>query len=286
MVREQYAGNCDAPVARRPPRPRSLKLALAALAAWCALSAAPATAADETVDVELVLAVDVSYSMDLDELALQREGYIQAVTSTEFLNALRLGPNGRVAIAYMEWAGAGEQKLVVPWTLIDGPATARTFADAIERAPLRRVYRTSISSAMEFAADLFDNNGLRGLRRVIDISGDGTNNQGPLVEPTRDALVARGITINGLPLILKEPAGSMLDIEQLDIYYEDCVIGGPGAFVIPIRSRHEFADAIKTKLVLEIAGVVLPGIGPHFAASPPRVSCTIGERMWMDRWGN
>lgn len=255
------------------------------LALWAAV--VPAGAADEQVDVELVLAVDVSYSMDLDELALQREGYIGAVTSAEFLNALKLGPNGRVALAYMEWAGVDEQKLVVDWTIVDGPATAARFATAIQEAPLRRVYRTSISGAMNFGAALFDNNGIRGLRRVIDISGDGTNNQGPLVEPTRDGLVSRGITINGLPLLLKEPAGSMLDIEQLDVYYEDCVIGGPGAFVIPIRAKHEFADAIKTKLVLEVAGVKPP---PHVmvlpAVSPPRISCTIGERMWMDRWGN
>ncbi|MDF2995185.1 MAG: hypothetical protein K0R27_822 [Xanthobacteraceae bacterium] len=255
------------------------------LALWASI--VPAGAADEPVDVELVLAVDVSYSMDLDELALQREGYIGAVTSPEFLNALKLGPNGRVALAYMEWAGVDEQKLVVDWTIVDGPASAARFATAIQEAPLRRVYRTSISGAMIFGSALFDNNSIRGLRRVIDISGDGTNNQGPLVEPTRDSLVARGITINGLPLLLKEPAGSMLDIEQLDTYYEDCVIGGPGAFVIPIRAKHEFADAIKTKLVLEVAGVKPP---PHVrvlpAGSPPRISCTIGERMWMDRWGN
>lgn len=255
------------------------------LALWAGM--VPAGAAEEQVDVELVLAVDVSYSMDLDELALQRDGYIQAVTSPEFLNALKLGPNGRVALSYMEWAGVDEQKLVVDWTIVDSPTTAARFATAIQEAPLRRVYRTSISGAMTFGAALFDNNGIHGLRRVIDISGDGTNNQGPLVEPTRDGVVARGITINGLPLLLKEPAGSMLDIEQLDVYYEDCVIGGPGAFMIPIRAKHEFADAIKTKLVLEVAGVKPPReVRVLPAVSPPRISCTIGERMWMDRWGN
>jgi len=243
--------------------------------------------ADEQVDVELVLAVDVSYSMDLDELALQRDGYVNAVTSPEFLNALKLGPNGRVAIAYMEWAGSDEQKIVVDWTVIGSAEDARRFAEAIRTAPVRRVYRTSISGAMMFGADLIEHNGIKGLRRVIDISGDGTNNQGPMVEPTRDDVVARGITINGLPLMLKEPAGSMLDIGQLDTYYEDCVIGGPGAFVIPVHGTHEFADAIKTKLVLEIAGVVPPKPEMvHRAADDPRVSCTIGERMWMERWGN
>ena len=261
---------------------------------WTALAALllcplaiPDARADEQVDVELVLAVDVSYSMDLDELALQRDGYMKAVTSPEFLNALKLGPNGRVAIAYVEWAGVDEQKLVVDWTFISGPGDAQRFADAIKAAPLRRVYRTSISGAMEFSAGLIQQNTIKGLRRVIDISGDGTNNQGPLVDATRDSVVNRGITINGLPLMLKEPAGSMLDIGQLDIYYEDCVIGGPGAFVIPVRGTHEFADAIKTKLVLEIAGVKPPKqpLVQH-AAGEQRVSCSVGERMWMERWGN
>ncbi|WP_371348699.1 DUF1194 domain-containing protein [Ancylobacter sp. IITR112] len=261
---------------------------LALLAALCSLTAAGGARADTPVDVELVLAVDVSYSMDLDELALQREGYIAAVTSPEFLQALRLGPHGRIAIAYVEWAGADEQKLVVDWMLVGSAAEARAFADAIGQAPLRRVYRTSISSAMTFSADLIDGNAIRGLRRVIDISGDGTNNQGPLVDVTRDGVVARGITINGLPLMLKEASGSLLDIGDLDIYYEDCVIGGPGAFVIPVRGTHEFADAIKTKLVLEIAGIrppPAPLLRPA-SATEPRVSCSIGERMWMERWGN
>ncbi len=260
-------------------------LALAAL--LLAVPAGGRAWADDQVDVELVLAVDVSYSMDLDELALQREGYMKAVTSPEFLNALKLGPNGRVAIAYVEWAGVEEQKLVVDWTFISGPKDAEAFARAIGGAPLRRVYRTSISGAMEFSAGLIEHNAIKGLRRVIDISGDGTNNQGPLVDATRDDVVGRGITINGLPLMLKEAAGSMLDIDQLDVYYEDCVIGGPGAFVIPVRGPHEFADAIKTKLVLEIAGVVPPKPQlVHRAADAARVSCAVGERMWMERWGN
>ena len=261
--------------------------AFIALAAGLFLTAPGGARAAATVDVELVLAVDVSYSMDLDELALQRDGYIKAVTSTEFLNALRLGPNGRVAIAYVEWAGVDEQKLVVDWTFISNAQEAEAFAAAIQRAPLRRVYRTSISGAMEYGAALIEGNAIKGLRRVIDISGDGTNNQGPMVEVTRDALVSRGITINGLPLMLKEQSGSMLDIGELDVYYEDCVIGGPGAFVIPVRGTHQFADAIKTKLVLEIAGIKPPPAQlVHRAADAPRVPCTIGERMWMERWGN
>lgn len=277
------------------PHVRSCLLLLALLSAgWMtpalrpnAAEAAGARDSSSQVDVELVLAVDVSYSMDLDELALQREGYIAAVTSSEFLSALKLGPNGRVAIAYVEWAGADEQKLVVDWTVVGNEAEAFGFANSIRQAPLRRVYRTSISGAIQFSANLIEGNSFKGIRRVIDISGDGTNNQGPMVDLTRDDVVKRGITINGLPLLLKEPAGSMLDIPQLDIYYEDCVIGGPGAFVIPVRAKHEFATAIKTKLVLEIAGVKPPPEQlVHYASDQKRVSCTIGERMWMERWGN
>jgi uncharacterized protein DUF1194 len=237
------------------------------------------------VDVELVLAVDISYSMDPDELALQREGYVQAITSSEFLNALKQGMHGRIAVTYVEWAGVIDQKIVVPWRLIDGRASAEAVAAEITRAPQRRAYRTSISGVLTFAAPLFDENGYRGIRRVIDVSGDGTNNQGPLVTVVRDEVVAKGITINGLPIMLKRPNASTLDISDLDIYYEDCVIGGPGAFVVPIREREKFREATRTKLVLEIAGrTPEPRLVPA-AADAPRISCTIGERMWQQRWG-
>jgi hypothetical protein len=237
------------------------------------------------VDVELVLAVDISYSMDLDELALQREGYVEALTSPEFLTALKNGMHGRIAVSYVEWAGVIDQKLVVPWRLIDGRASAEAVAGQISRAPTRRAYRTSISGALTFSASLFEENGYRGIRRVIDVSGDGTNNQGPPVAIMRDEVVAKGFTINGLPIMLKRPNPSTLDIPDLDIYYEDCVIGGPGAFVVPIREREKFRDAIRTKLVLEIAGLVPPARLIPAAADAPRISCTIGERMWQQRWG-
>jgi len=238
------------------------------------------------VDVELVIAVDVSYSMDPDEQALQREGYTQALTSREFLRALREGANGKIAVTYFEWAGANDQKIVMPWRLIDGPEAADAVAAEIARAPYRRASRTSISGALRFAKPLFDNSGYRGLRRVIDVSGDGANNSGPLVVPTRDDVLASGITINGLPIMLKRASYATLDIEQLDIYYEDCVIGGPGAFVIPIREREKFIEATRTKLVLEIAGRqpeqrVIPA-----SAEAPRISCAVGERMWQERWGS
>src|SRR5664279_5177193 len=237
------------------------------------------------VDVELVIAVDVSYSMDPEEQALQREGYIMALTSREFMHALRQGAHGKIAIIYFEWAGQYDQKIVMPWRLIEGPESADSVANEIAAAPVRRASRTSIAGALTFAKPLFDSSGYRGLRRVIDVSGDGANNAGPLIVPTRDDVLAAGITINGLPIMLKRPNPGTLDIEDLDVYYEDCVIGGPGAFVVPIRERQQFIEATRTKLVLEISSRepeprVLPA-----SAQAPRISCTIGEKMWQERWG-
>ena len=237
------------------------------------------------VDVELVIAVDVSYSMDPEEQALQREGYVLALKSTEFLRALREGANGRIAVTYFEWAGQFDQKILMPWRVIEGPESAGAVANELARAPYRRASRTSIAGGLRFAKPLFDNSGYRGLRRVIDVSGDGANNDGPLVVPTRDDVLAAGITINGLPIMLKRPNPATMDIDDLDIYYEDCVIGGPGAFVIPIREREEFIKATRTKLILEIAGrTPEPRVVPASAVAP-RISCTIGEKKWRDRFG-
>ena len=234
------------------------------------------------VDVELVIAVDVPFSMDPEEQAPQREGYVQALTSREFMRALREGANGKIAITYFEWAGEFDQKIVMPWRLIEGPESADSVAAEIAAAPYRRASRTSISGGLAFAKPLFDRSGYRGLRRVIDVSGDGA---GPLVVPTRDDVLAAGITINGLPIMLKRPLRGTMDIENLDVYYEDCVIGGPGAFVVPIHERKQFIEATRTKLVLEISGrEPSPRIVPA-SADKPRISCTIGEKMWQDRWG-
>jgi hypothetical protein len=238
------------------------------------------------VDVELVLAVDVSYSMDPEEQALQREGYIAGITSREFMQALRSGHHGKVAVTYFEWAGPYDQKIVVPWRLIDGPEAADAFANELARAPYRRASRTSISGALSFAKPLFDGSGYKGFRRVVDVSGDGANNSGTFVTLARDDVLAAGMTINGLPIMLKRPNAFTMDIDNLDIYYEDCVIGGPGAFVVPIREREQFKEATRTKLVLEIAGSTPQRRLVPVQARAPRISCTIGEQMWRDRWGN
>ena len=158
--------------------------------------------ANPTVDVELVLAVDVSYSMDMDELALQREGYAQAIISKEFLQALKSGPHGRISVTYFEWAASTDQKIIIPWRVIDGPETADAVANEILKTPIRRASRTSISGAINFAVPLFDENPHRGVRRVIDISGDGPNITGAPVLIARDDAVEKGIIINGLPIMV------------------------------------------------------------------------------------
>ena len=238
------------------------------------------------VDTELVLAVDVSYSMDPEEQQLQREGYIEALTSREFMQALRGGMHAKVAVTYFEWAGPFDHKIIVPWRLIDGPETADGVANDIARAPYRRASRTSISSALKFAKPLFDASGFHGIRRIIDVSGDGANNSGPPITVVRDDVLSAGITINGLPIMLKRPNTFTMDIENLDVYYEDCVIGGPGAFVVPIREREKFIEATRTKLVLEIAGRTPEARVIPAQARAPRISCMIGEQMWRERWGN
>ena len=238
-----------------------------------------------SVDVELVIAVDVSYSMDLDELAVQREGYAQAIVSKEFLQALKTGPNGKVAVTYFEWSASSDQKIIIPWRVIDGPESADAVATEIMKTPVRRGSRTSISGAINFAMPLFDENPYRGLRRVIDISGDGPNNNGAPVIGARDAALEKGIVINGLPIMVKEPSYSTMDIDNLDWYYEDCVIGGPGSFVVAIKDRDRFKEAIRSKLILEVAGRTPEQRIVPATDKEPRVPCLIGEKIWGDRWG-
>jgi hypothetical protein len=250
-----------------------------AVAGWGLAAPTPAVVfADKSptaipVDVELVIAVDVSNSMDPEEQALQREGYILGLTSREFLQALRNGNHGRIAVTYFEWAGLYDQKIILPWQLIDGPQSAEAVTNEIKRTPYRRAPRTSIFGALQFAKPLFDSSGYGGLRRVIDVSGDGSNNIGPPVTIMRDEVLAAGITINGLPIMLSRGYGTGPSIPNLDVYYEDCVIGGPGSFVIAIKEREQFKEATRTKLVQEIAGLpTKPRIVPVQAR--PRVYCS------------
>lgn len=237
------------------------------------------------VDLELVLAVDVSLSMDEDEQRLQRQGYVAAFRHADVIRAIRTGIHGRIAVAFVEWAGDDVQRLVVPWTVVDGASTAAAFADALEKEPIAGRRRTSISGVLLYAAGLFESNGFKGLRRVIDVSGDGPNNMGPPVAATRDQVIGSGIVINGLPIVLKlgDPAG-FHQVGDLDFYYKDCVIGGPGAFLIGVRDAREFPEAIRKKLILEIAGT-RPQVTLAQAKAPREpTDCLIGEKIWETLW--
>ncbi|ESR26012.1 DUF1194 domain-containing protein [Lutibaculum baratangense] len=262
------------------PRNLSLAVLLAAALSFTLPTRLPAQPAETVVDVELVIAVDISMSMDAKEQRLQREGYVAAFRDPRVINAIASGLHQRIAVAFVEWAGTATQNLVLDWTLVDGPDAAAELAARLEALPFTRARRTSISGAIGFSAGLFENSGFRGLKRVIDVSGDGPNNQGERVTAARDRAVAQGIVINGLPF-LTAPASyfAYFDIADLDLYYADCVIGGPGAFIVPVRDPSEFATAIRQKLVLEIAGP-LPA---REAANEPRVPCDIGERIWRMR---
>ena len=226
---------------------------LGALVVLAALAlASPAAAVP--VDLELVLAVDVSRSVDPEEAKLQREGYIEALQHPRVIQAIRSAPNGKIAVTYIEWAGVEVQYTVVPWTVIEGEASAVAFTQRIAAAPYNARNWTSISGAIDYSVPLFENNGFEGTRRVIDISGDGRTNQGRPSAAARDDAVAAGITINGLPVINERLNFYRQPESDLDIYYRDNVIGGPGAFMIVAESFSAFTGAILSKLIHEIAG--------------------------------
>lgn len=250
---------------------------------WCHVAAvliaglvanSPARAETE-VDLALVLAVDVSRSMDFDEQRLQRDGYVDAFRSTVVHEAIRNGIVGRIAVVYVEWSGPGQQTVVLPWTIIEGAGESVAYADKLAASPIGRVFSTSISGAIDFGVGLLNQSGVSALRRVIDVSGDGPNNTGRIVTAARDDAVAQGIVINGLPFMVRTPTG-FGDIENLDHYYEDCVIGGPGAFSIPIRDRNQIADATRTKIVREIADIRDPLVQP--AQGRSNANCLVGEQ--------
>ncbi len=255
------------------------------------LSLTTAARAAEPVDVELVLAVDVSLSMSAEELEIQRHGYAAALTHESVLRAIAGGAYGKIAVTYVEWAGTHWQRVVVPWTVIAGRADAERVVRRLDALPPDSARRTSISGALSFGADLFAESSFQGTRRVIDISGDGPNNQGAPVAGVRDEVVGEGIVINGLPLMTRAGFSSGYDIGDLDRYYSDCVIGGPGAFMIPVNDWTQFPEAVRRKLVLELAGQAPPTKAGEAAGRPPVVlaqgtvpaDCMVGEKMWRDR---
>lgn len=246
---------------------------------------------DTPVDLELIIAVDVSGSIDAEEAQLQRDGYVGAFNDPEVIGAITRGMLGRIAITYIEWAGIHHSKTVVDWTLIEDEASAKAFAATVAKAPLETALWTSISKAIEYTLPKFDGNGYEGTRRVIDISGDGPNNQGGLVTAFRDRAVAAGVTINGLPIVNNKPSPwGWPPLPDLDLYYKHCVIGGSGAFYVVANTFADFARAVRKKLLLEIAARQTPWSGPErlfkaAASEGPRLppSCDIGERrvQWL-----
>jgi len=249
------------------------------------LAAAQAAAADELrVDVELMLAVDVSYSMSTREQEIQRRGYAEALRDPDIFAAIQTGYHQRVALTYVEWSGVSAQRTVIPWTLIETPDDLDGFASELTISPPVILRRTSISALLDHAPGSFQNNGFLGERQVIDVSGDGPNNIGRPVTEARDALVAAGFVINGLPLMTREGAGQRFDLADLDRYYAECVIGGPLSFSIPVHSWQEFPSAVRKKLVLELAGTVPPEIRvtptSWTGSTQGNYDCLIGEKIW------
>jgi uncharacterized protein DUF1194 len=253
---------------------RFLKGCAAVAAAFIAFALAttepPARAAPgaPAVDVALVLAADVSRSINDEEFGLQRRGYAAAIASSRLLEAIRSGPHAAIAVSFIEWAGEGEQKTVVDWTLIRGEADARQFAATLLAAPRSFVGRTAIGSAIDFSMGLLAENGFAADRQVIDVSGDGTSNQGRSVTEARDAALKAGVTINGLAIFNQRAAaeGGYLALHTnppggLAQYYHDNVIGGPGAFVLPIDDFRSFGEAMVHKLVSEVASLAPGGLG-------------------------
>lgn len=255
------------------------------------LGLTPRSTAAERVDVELVLAVDVSLSMSPAELEIQRQGYAAALTYDRVLEAIADGAYGKIAVTYVEWAGQSTQHVVVPWTVIADRADAERVVNQLSAQPPGSARRTSISGVLGFASDLFAESSFQGVKRVIDVSGDGPNNQGAPVDLIRDQVVKQGITINGLPLMTRGGFTSAYDVNYLDRYYSDCVIGGPGAFMIPVNDWTQFPEAIRRKLVLELAGPASPQWAAEEVSHPlvvlaqdkPATDCQVGEKMWRDR---
>lgn len=244
----------------------------------CAGAVSAQDGASLPVDLELVLAVDTSRSMDYDELRLQRDGYAQALEHPAVTSALAMGRLGRAAILYFEWGGVDRHRVLIDWTLIETPQDAARVAAQLRSQPMLAQRGTSISSAMEQAAHWIETNDYEGTRKVIDISGDGPNNRGRPVVEVRSEVAAKGIEVNGLPFMIKVPSGAYA-IPDLDIYYETCVITGESAFVIPIYEIERLIVSIRQKLVLEISGQMPPARMKRASA----MDCLIGEKLRRQR---
>jgi len=217
------------------------------------VAAMPARA--EKVDLELILAVDISGSIDYQEAQLQRQGYLKALVDPRIVKIITSGERRRIAITYIEWAGSHYQSVVADWAVIRDMPSAKAFAAAVASKPVTTERWTSISGAIDFAMSRFKVNPHSGTRRVIDISGDGKNNNGDFLAPARARALKAGVVINGLPIMNNRPnPWGMIPPKDLDRYYFENVIGGPGSFIVVARGFKSFGDAVKSKLAREIAG--------------------------------
>lgn len=264
----------------------------AVLTAAGLLMTVPGAQAREPVDVALVLAVDVSRSMSPRELSIQREGYAAALNHPDVVRAISQGAYGRIAVTMFEWAGETSTEQVFDWTLVETGADADALSAIVRNSKPRGQRRTSISGAILHAVKRLEEAPFDGFRKVVDISGDGPNNQGQPVLAVREAALGRRIVINGLPLMTGDGAGSGFNIPDLDVYYSECVIGGPGSFLVPVTSWDQFPEAIRRKLILEIGGLPLTPQMVVPAQAPPPLSlqlssepydCLIGEKIWDQR---
>jgi hypothetical protein len=233
---------------------RRVRFLLAVLATIVFVS--PAIAAEQ-VDLLLVLASDVSRSVDAAKFKLQRDGYVAAISNPRVIEAIKSGPHGRIAICFIEWSGVGAQKVVIDWTVIDGTKAAQDFASQLDEAQRSFADRTSISGGIDFAMAQLEHAPFEAARRTIDVSGDGTNNSGRDVTAARDEALAQGVTINGLVILSEQPLSWNADHTNppggLEAYYRNNVTGGPNSFVLVAENFNTFGQAILNKLVAEVA---------------------------------
>lgn len=237
---------------------------------WAVLAvvAGPARAAEPQVDVALVLAVDVSASVDEGEAGIQRAGYIAAMRDPKVADAIRGGLNGRIAVAFLEWASPTDQRVLVNWRVISDAASASAFADELQKAPYKPGSTTSISGGIDYAVNMLKTSGFNAMRRVIDISGDGYSEYGRPVRESRDMAVKAGITVNGLP-VMNDRADYRSKIPpDLDKYYTENVTGGRGSFTLAVKKLDDFNRLILQKLILEIAQIEEPS-NPGAAPKKP-----------------
>lgn len=270
----------------RAPR---LVAAFTALGLFAAADAGAQAPRPIPVDLALILAVDISPSVDDREGYFQRKGYIDAFRNPKVLQAIRNGRQGRIAVTYVEWSGVSQWRIVAMWQVIGSAADAEELAARLELVPVGRGSGTSITSLFGLASTLFLTAGVTPARRVLDVSGDGPNSAGGILNFARDALVRDGVTINGLPILTDD--GGNFNLPDLDVYYEECVIGGPGSFVIAADGFEAFGEAIQRKLILEMAGdlpaplraIPVQAVGPQIPGAKINrryaPDCDIGEKL-------